>query len=532
VSDRPSKSAGAGRPGLLPAALILAAAAVAALGFAAGAARRADRAAILDDVDAAPLAARQRDRLQTWTARQNDPLQARLELARFLVNETLSPDVAGEDSNDPEPLALAHRLAAEAYGRRPAAWRAPALMGAALYLQRSLAADRRLITEGSAWEQPLLEARRLTPVGPEPARFLAIAYLELWSTLPEEKRQEARELLRLAFEDTRTFDRLIGPWMTIAEEEGESLDEALAIVPDDPTAWRYLQRTFAQSGDWPSFFAARSSWRRALAVSLDRRLAEAAALRQGGDPYGSRLAYLRVIADAPTETAFAPLVERALQEAPAGPSLPSMAVPLGRWLDWALALDLVGADPLSADALDRLAGMVDGLPAPAAAHAAVAAGRLADAERLARRSLDPAADGDWGGYLVSRARELAARRQGREALVSLDRLPASWQGRPSALDARLDAARAAGDTALAVETEERLAALAAARAGGIEVAGRAGRGALVELRFDGRVVHGAPARGRPLVASEVPIAPGLHLVEAVPVAGTFSPSAVRLLPPG
>jgi hypothetical protein len=538
------------RSAALPAVLIAAAAALAAATLAAEASRRADRAAVVAELERAPLPPARRERLASWAAQQDDPVRIRVEIARYLVNLVLAPVPEGEEMPQPGSLGLAHRLAAEAYSRRPAAWRAPALMGAALYLGRSLAGDRRLVTEGSAWDRPLAVARGLAPAAVEPVRFQAIAYLEIWPSLPPEKRQEARGLLRRVLRDPATFGRLIGPWLAIAEEAGEPLDEALAVVPDQPAAWRHLQRTFAERGDWRSFAAARERWRRALALGLERRLEEAARRQRRGDALGARGEYLRVITDAPMERRFAPLVERALLEAPAGAALPSLAPPLERWLEWVLALDLVGANPLSDTGVDRLAGLVAGLPDATAAHAAVAAGRLADAERIERRSPDAARAEPWAGYRVAKARELTERGQGREALAVLDRLPAAWSGRPSGVAARRDAARAAGDAAAALAAERRLDELAGdgavwsgaggtagfwrelvtgEPADGVEVHGAAGRGALVEVKLDGRLVAAERARGLPIRAEE-PLEAGLHLVEVAAAAGTFSPAAVRPLP--
>ncbi len=542
---------------VLSAALLVAAAALAAATLAAESSRRGDSAAVVDALGAAPLPAPQRERLAVWAVRQDDPVETRLGIARYLVNRVLAPEaeglIADPGAADPAALGLAHRLAAEAFARRPAAWRAPALMGAALYLQRSLAGDTRVVTEGSAWDRPLQRARELAPAADEPVRFQAIAYLEIWQALPAAKREEARELLRRAFLDPSTFARLIGPWLAIADDAGEPLDSALSVVPDRPAAWGRLQRVFAERGDWRRYLEAREQWRRTLDLDLDRRLAEAAELRRRGAAYDARGDYLRVIAQAPLERRFAPLVERALAEAPPGAAQPNLAAPLARWLDWVLALDLVGAGPLPAAAVDRLAGLVADLPPATAAHAAAAAGRLADAERSERRAFDAVEVESWSPYRVAKARELAARGRGGEALAALARLPASWHDRPSALAVRRDAARAAGDAAEALAAEVRLAALAGRgaswslaggrpgaaapwrelvvedEAGGLEVRGSDGRGAVVEVKLDGRVVAGERVRGRPL-AVPVPLEPGIHLVEVAAATGTFSPSEVRPLP--
>lgn len=553
---------------------------LAALALAAEAQRREERRAVLESLEGAGLApwrvARERQRAERW----DEPSRMRLEIARRLVNQALAPDPDAPAGEAAVALPLAHRLAAEAFAARPGDWRGPALLGSSLYLQRSLAADPRVVTEASLWEAPLVHARQLAPEAEEPGRFQAIAFLELWPYLPEDRRREARALLRGAFEHGPTFRRLLAPWLETARDR----EEALSVIPDQSAAWQHLQRELAPRTGFPGDAATRlealERWRDALAKELEEEL-EVARRERPRDPYQARRTYLGIVARAPTEARFVPSVERALAEAPPGPALAAYDADVERWLDWTLALDLVGAPRLSAAAVDRLAAQAVNLPPPRAAHAAVATGDLPEGERLERRTFD-GRDPAWGAYLVAKARDLVRRDRGEEALATLDRLPPSWRERPSALAARLAAARRAKRWTEAEEAAEALRRIADGPAvvwlpgdpprGELVVAEEAdsllveGRGTppgrestvtstLVDVRLDGRRVAGRrlrgsddPAPGRAVTAQvrDVPLPPPavgveadgpgptppdprLHLLEVVPVdGGGFEPLRVRI----
>ena len=533
----------------------LAAGAVTALAFALAAAtigaesgRRAERRAVLAELAAlsadGALDAAARERLSATAERVHQPAALRLALARRLVDQAVAG--AGDDSQAAaRRLDLARRYAADAFFDRPAAWRAPMLLGAATYLARTLRRERELVTASAEWDAPLAWSRELAPASLEPARFTVLAYLELWPALSPEKRETAAALLRVTLDNRRFFDRLIEPWLAVADDR----DTAFAALPDRAWIWRQLGERYAKRGDWRTYVEVRQRWRGALGRELDARLDEAAALARRGDGWEARQDCLQVIADAPLDAVFLPQVERALAEAPAGPPLPSQAALLRRWLEWVLAQSLTGTSPLSPAALDRLAAAVAELPAPLAAHAAVAAGRLADGELLERRRFVPG-DLEWGGYLVAKARRLAAR-EPRAALAALARTETSWQRRPSYLAAVAAAARADGDAATAAAAERTLAATAAlgswnaddaagarwwrelavdGAAGGLAIAGAASGEVMVEVRLDGRTVAAQRARTRGLRFAAA-VAPGLHLVEVVPIAGgRFTPGELRLLP--
>src|SRR5689334_16939491 len=109
-------------------------------------------------------------------AREPDPWRARLRVAR-----TLLASVSTEPRPAPEVLfrrlEVARGLAAEVSARRPASWEAPMIRGASTYLEWSLQRDRRLLYQPEEWEGPLLRSVELAPGRPEPAHFLAAAYL-------------------------------------------------------------------------------------------------------------------------------------------------------------------------------------------------------------------------------------------------------------------------------------------------------------------------------------------------------------------
>lgn len=550
---------------LLPICLLLAALALAAATLAAEAGRRADRAELVERIAGLDLPRHRRARLAEWAARQDDPTETRMEVGRLLVNETVNPP-EGDDGDDGEgnsdtapgdprtlpltqpitqpltqPLTLARDLASEAMTRRPAAWRAPAVLASAIYLERSEAGDPRLITEASDWDRPLDRARALAPTVDEPPRFQAVAYLELWPTLSAEKQAAARDLLRLALRDSPTFNRVIPAWLTISEAADDSLEETLEVVPNQPLAWSTLEGLFVRQRNWQGAVEARRRWRDAMVAALRDRLTEASQMVSQRRGYDARLAYLKVIADAPREAAFVPLVAEALAEAPPGAALPALTEPLGRWLDWALALDLVGANPFP-ETLDRLAGLVSDLPPAKAAHAAVAAGDLAKGERLEEAAPlgDPSRD-PWGGYRIAKAAHLGERCD--EALASLAQLPPPWRQRPSAR-AALTACEASGtgaadstarvewqgvSTSSAEKSDPRLEAGIPWPARGLRVEGESGNDALVEVRLDGRVL--AIQRVRPGRSTEVEteITPGLHLLEVATLHGDFRPLAVTWL---
>ncbi len=501
--------------------------------------QRDAREAVLRRLSALEVPAPVLEELAADLAGEAEPARVRLDVARALVADALAGRGPHQTTAAVLPrLALARELAAEAFAGRPAAWEAPLLLGASTYLERSLRGDRRLVTEAAAWNRPLEQARELAPAAPEPARFQVTAYVELWNYLSPARREEARRLVGRAFRDGPTFSRLIGPWLDRAGDP----DEAMAALPDLPFVWQRLQQIFADRGDWPSVLAARERWRAALADDLERRLAEAARRRHGGDAYGARQIYLRVIAAAPPEKRFVPLVERALSDAPPGSAVPSLREPLAAWLGWVLDLELTGHRPLPPAQVDRLAGLIPHLAAPLAARAALAADRLDLAEHLERGAAADVGTAAWSPYWIDKARLLLARRHAEEARGALARVAPTWWSSPSYLLAARRAAQEAGDTAGAAAADRELVA-AAGRVDALRPLGAgggtlrfeiyledaatqllaavddAGDGALLEVGLDGAVIEAERARSGRRLRVPVAAAAGLHLVSIEVVVG-------------
>lgn len=495
----------------------------------------------------------------------DDPERARIALARTLVMAALHED-AGAPGGSPAGGAAArrrarldeaNRLARAVLARRPASWEAATLAGAATYLRWSLDRDPRLLQEYRAWEEPLLLARRLAPGRPEPERYLATAYLELWPALSDAKRELARELADEALRDRRTFARLIGPWLEISGGD-------LAPVPDTPWAWETVQKALAGRRDWAGFCRAWEARRRSLRAAMAGRIDEAERLLQADRLLEARQVLLDVVASAPTDIAFAEPVERALRAAPHGPARPELRPAFARWLVWSLDLALRGVSPLSPAALGRLRATVtsDGNGDPevmaAAAWTYLAAEELPGAERFEARSVAPWST-VWAPYRIEKARLLAARGETAVAREALTAVSSAWRDHPAYLQARLAVAEAAGDRAAAAETQAALAARAGIRwpvgawtwRGGrarleplvaepgalvVGVAEAPAGGGAAVLWWDGevlgcfRVETGGMLEVRPAVAA------GLHLLELETLAsaagGRVWPGPVEVLPPG
>ncbi|HMB54038.1 MAG TPA: hypothetical protein VKU40_12030 [Thermoanaerobaculia bacterium] len=521
-------------------ALLAAALLLATLAVVTEATRRGEREAVIAQLDDERFSTGERAQLVAASARDHQPDELRLDLAHRLVYAATTAATTGTGGTSAGHLDEAHQLAAEAFAERPAAWRAPMLLGTATYLARAARRERELVTASEEWDDPLTWSRQLAPASPEPARFTVLAYLELWPALSPEKRQTTIDLMRVTLDQPSFFGRLIEPWLTVADDR----ETAFSALPDRAWIWGRLERRYAKRGDWRAFTEVHERRLTALAGELEAQLDEAAALTRR-DAWEGRRLYLQTIADAPRDTAFLPLVARALAEAPAGAPQPSLAEPLSRWLDWVLALSLAGGEsPLPPEAVGRLAAAIPDLAPPLDAHAELAAGRLADGELIERRRFD--AHPAWGGYLVVKARRLALA-DPNAALGALARADDSWRRRPSYLVTLADAARAEGDDATADAAEGALAALPAVdwtgdanrasieaaaptAARGFSIDGRAAGEVMVTVRLDGRTVETRRA-GRRGLRVETEVAPGLHLVEVETIAGNrFEPARLSWLP--
>jgi hypothetical protein len=498
--------------------------------------------------------------------RADDPERGRIALARALVVAALE-GYPGDPEGSPgggeaadrrrARLEEADRLARAVLARRPASWEAATLAGAATYLRWSLDRDPRLLQEYRTWEEPLLLARRLAPGKPDPERYLASAYLELWPALSEAKRELARELAGEALRDRRTFGRLIGPWLEISGGD-------LAPVPDEPWAWEAVQKALAGRRDWAGFCRAWEARRRSLRVAMADRIEEAERLLQANRLLTARQALLDVVASAPTDTSFAEPVERALRAAPHGPARPQLRPAFGRWLVWSLDLGLRGVSPLSPAALGRLRATVtnDGNGDPevtaAAAWTYLAAEDLPGAERFEARSVASWSTA-WAPYRIEKARLLTARGDVAGAREALTAAPFEWRGHPAYLQARLAVAEAAGDRAVAAEARAALGARAASRWPSGDWTWRGGRarleplvaepgalavgvaeappgGGAAVLWWDGEALGCFPVETGGALEAHPAVAAGLHLLELETLAsaagGRVWPGPVEVLPSG
>lgn len=481
-------------------------------------------------------------------ASEPDPLRQRLLLARRLVTAEVDPERLADLTRGGAPdlssrarverLELARRFALDVLRARPAAWDAAMLLGAATYLARSIDRDPRLFTDQRGWEGPLELAWELAPTEPETGRFLVTAYLELWPSLSDAKRRRARDLLAEAFADPATFGRLVGAWLSVAGNRRE----AFAAIPDEPHAWSTLTDLYARQRDWTAYREARSRWLQTLTVQLGEDLEEAGRRRAGGYPRAARDLYLQILERAVPSARHLPLVRRVLRETPAGPPAPRTVRAARSWLLWALERQVLGKPSFDADLLDRLAGLAGNLEPHQEAHAALAANRLDEAERIERRTA-LAWHEDWVPYLLARSRDLLERGDAAGARTTLAQAHRSARERPAYWQARRRLAEAEADPGERREAEERLRSLAAdawpatawrfrsgeatlellianaAQGLTLSFAETPPDGAVVEVRLDGDPVAMAEALAGGETVLDVNLSAGLHHLEIRPLAG-------------
>lgn len=515
-------------------ALLLAAGALAAVAVARVALLAGERADLLETARELGV---DRAALVETVRRAEDPARARVAVARALVLEALGEDAAPGDGREPRRARLeaADRLARTVLAERPASWEAATLAGAATYLAWSLDRDPRLLQEHRAWEEPLLLAHRLAPRKPDPERYLATAYLELWPALSPAKRELARELAGEALRDRKTFGRLIGPWLEISGGD-------LSPVPDADWAWQGLQRALAQRRDWQGFCHAWEAGRRALQARMEDQIDGAGRRLRAGQLLAARQALLDVAASVPTDRAFAQPLERALRSAPHGPGRATLRPRLARWLLWSLDLALRGEAPLSPATLGRLRAVVtgDGTGDPALLAAAawthLAADDLLAAERAEGRSRG-LWSAPWGPYWIEKARYLAERAAPGRAAESLAAVHPDWRDHPAYWRVRQSVAESAGDRAAAAEARAALDRLSASRWPPLGWSWRSGRarleplveaggdglsvvlaeapsgGGALALSWDGEVLGCHPAASGETFTHRFPVTAGLHLLE-------------------
>ncbi len=517
------------RGGLIAVCLLLAAAAAA--GFVGW---RSARDGALEILRTAGLDVRA-PRTFAEISRERTPHHARLDTARALVRDVLELDAEADGATREERiarLAVARDLARRALREQPNSWRATMLIGASVYLERSLRADPRLFTAHADWEVPLRKAVADAGGRTEPQRFLIAAYLECWPALSEEKKGFARALMKEIFRRSpEVFARLVAAWI----EAAPGPDEAFELIPDRPEAWRQLGGIYAARRDWSSFCRVHA---RRLDALERRHLAELEEVEKRlrlGDLENSRSLCLHVITSAPPSLRFAPLATRALELYPPGLHALRSTEPLAEWRRFVLELDALGIEPLSPRAMSRLSDAIGEIRTPEAAHAALYAGdsyRLGQAERLGGTKSTAA----WAPFLIARARRQLAGGPG-EAARTLSQVGRAARSGIFYWRARYDVGRALGDQRTSAEAAaelERLRArqwsalewrlrgpraflelLPAAAASGLtlELKPRAPTGAAVEVLWDGAVVAMLPVRRGQKIDLSVTVEPRPHLLE-------------------
>lgn len=517
---------------------------------------RAAEASSLQSLLAATGLDRRQPELAASILNEPDTARARLAVARALVNEALDMssflnlpprEAALEAARVGERLELAERLALAVQGERPAAWQAPMLVGGARYLAWSRQGDRRLITARSSWEKPLLDAVAAAPAEAEPVRLLAATRLELWPALKGADRTAAREVLRLAFRDEATSRLFLPTWLRVAG----STEEALAVLPGRSEAWAAVARTLAAERDWTAYIEIHRHQDRLRRRELEGQIREIGERLAGGDAVTARRMATAVIGAAPLDTDGAELVAKVVG------MLPAAALSSGRaggaWVRWAGERLVRGQRGLSTQAAARLLGWAGELPPAELALARLAAGDLAGAELLERRSEETNLEA-WGPYFIAKARLLAAMGDVAAARQSLAQVHRTTRKRPAYLHAVVAvaerqgaaaalAARAAVDEAAAerwpgtawvwdgsrAELEIQLARAVSGLDITIDLAPPAG--AVAAVRVDDNPAELVLAAAGARVEVRRTLTAGLHVVSvSAATAGRVTPGDVRVLP--
>lgn len=485
-------------------------------------------------------------------SRESDADRASLRLARAIVARDLAPE---PDVPRGSRLEQARALGREALAAHPAAWQAPMILGAATYLEWSIARDGRLYRQAEAWQDPLQRSLELSSGRSEPAQFLASAYLELWPALSPERRRQARHLVRRAMESPEHFGRLLEPWLSRAEDR----QDAFELIPQDPQAWRQVTRHYADRGQWKAYAEASGHGFEAEKALARRFFDDASERLAGRDLRAARHLFFSSAMVAPAGREMDPLVDEALARAPAGPYNPHYTAGLNRHLERATTLFLHRTVPFRPETVARLSVASGDLPPPQAALAALAADNLPEAELIARRAEAERWTPEWSPYRVARARTLLGRGDLPGAAASLHEAEASWRGEPIYWWVQRELARRAGNRAEELRADERLQDLTAGRrepgdwqrigerryrltfwggssAEAIELAldTQPAAGGAVAATLDGEPAGrwSLPAR-RPLRLDAVAAPEEVHILEIESLAGgPVVPGRIRTLPAG
>lgn len=475
-------------------------------------------------------------------SRERASHQADLIAARAIVHQVMSPDldergfpIIGKDQRL-AALDQAEALARQALRAESESWQASMLIGASIYLRRSLSADRRLITEAADWEDPLKKSVGAAASKTEPRRILAAAYLETWAYLSPEKKDLTRQLLTQVFQnDERALRRLVPLWLQLAEDEGE----AMSVVPPTADAWQFVKFTYGQAKRWSSYARAQQGLFDALEVELAAQLDEAEQRARLGDEDTSRQLCLTVVQRAPRQLRFVPFVIRALEIFPPGLQNGRSNDGPAAWLRWAVDMDVVSINPLPPTVVDGLMAISGGgLEASVAAHAALLADNAYNVGRF-EKQVAFKSNLEWAPFLVAKARRLVDLEVTDLAQESLDELDLASQNSYGAWQVRARIAEAQEDLDLLAQAQGEMKAhedfrwtaldwdlrqdsptlflVAAAEGRGLrlEIVETAAQGDAVEVHLDGRLVALRSKISGQQYDLDVEITAGPHVLQVV-----------------
>lgn len=475
-------------------------------------------------------------------ARERASHQAKLVAARAIVHQVMSPDLDERGlpiiDKDQRLAALdeAETMARQALAAESESWQASMLIGASIYLRRSLSADRRLITEAADWEEPLKKAVEAAASKTEPRRILAAAYLETWAYLSPEKKQLTRQLLTEVFRnDEKAMRRLVPLWLELAEDEGD----AMSVVPPTADAWQFVKFTYLKARRWSSYAKAQRGLFDALEVELAAQLDEAEQRAKLGDEDNSRQLCLQVIQRAPRQLRFVPFVIRALEIFPPGLQNVRSNDGPANWLRWAVALDAVAVHPLPPKVVDGLMAISGGgLEASVAAHAALLADNAYNVGRF-EKQVAFRSNLEWAPFLLAKARRLADLDVADLAQETLNELDLASQNTYPAWQVRARIAQSLDDVDMLTQAEAEMAVredfrwtaldwnlrqgmpslfLVAAQEGRglrLEIVETGPQGDAVEVHLDGRLVALRSMTSGQQYDLDVELTPGPHLLQVV-----------------
>lgn len=375
------------------------------------------RERLFEEVRAAGVGGEELRGFAAGAYRETDPARIEIEAARLLLNREIERPGPWDPAATRERFGRVMELARRAGVELPALSRAFSVYASALVQLRTRTADTRLFSQHRQWERPLEHAIELDPADRFPKETLSFVYLEVWPAIAPEKRPEVEQVLREAFQEEGTFNSLIGKWIAIAG----SLDAAARIVPDTPWAWRAFVEEAGRRRDLAAFVRYRARHRAAVGAAVDKAIDEAERRIAANNPGYGRQLLDDTFASLPIDAESAPRLERILGRRPAGPAGRNAAQAAAAWLDWLEPLVLIGRDPLSGEAVGRLAFLAAGeVPPEKAAFASLAAGDLGRAELFERRS-DALWSERWAPYLTLKARLLLSRGETAAARSTLER---------------------------------------------------------------------------------------------------------------